>query len=93
VEDRAAVLVRSAAFGGDRAGLTESEYEVALLALRGSSNRDIAARRGTSVRTVANQLRSVYRKLRIRSRAGLANSLPFGAGASRNPRQRSGGSS
>jgi DNA-binding CsgD family transcriptional regulator len=39
--------------------------------LRGASNQDIARTRGVSVRTVANQLAAVYRKLGVRSRAEL----------------------
>ena len=52
--------------------LTLAEREVALLALAGKSNQDIAEARHCSVRTVANQLQSVFRKLGIRSRAELA---------------------
>lgn len=52
--------------------LTEAELEVARLAVEGLDNKSIAARRGTSVRTVANQLASVYRKLGVSSRAELA---------------------
>ena len=53
-------------------GLTSAEREVALLALAGKSNNEIAEARHCSVRTVANQLQSVFRKLGIRSRAELA---------------------
>ena len=57
----------------DKAGdLTSAEREVALLALAGKSNNEIAEARHCSVRTVANQLQSVFRKLGIRSRAELA---------------------
>jgi DNA-binding CsgD family transcriptional regulator len=57
----------------DKAGdLTSAEREVALLALGGKSNNEIAEARHCSVRTVANQLQSVFRKLGIRSRAELA---------------------
>lgn len=52
--------------------LTSAEREVALLALSGKSNGEIAEARHCSVRTVANQLQSVFRKLGIRSRAELA---------------------
>ncbi len=52
--------------------LTVAEREVALLALEGKSNAEIARARTCSVRTVANQLQSVFRKLGIRSRAELA---------------------
>jgi DNA-binding CsgD family transcriptional regulator len=43
--------------------LTAAERDVARLALGGLSNRVIAARRGCSSRTVANQLASVFAKL------------------------------
>jgi DNA-binding NarL/FixJ family response regulator len=57
----------------DKTGeLTSAEREVALLALEGKSNHEIAEARHCSVRTVANQLQSVFRKLGIRSRAELA---------------------
>lgn len=53
-------------------GLTDAEWQVALLAAMGRSNRAIATERGTSVRTVANQLASTFRKLRVVSRTELA---------------------
>ena len=57
----------------DKTGeLTSAERDVALLALAGKSNNEIAEARHCSVRTVANQLQSVFRKLGIRSRAELA---------------------
>jgi DNA-binding NarL/FixJ family response regulator len=43
--------------------LTDSETAVVVLAAAGISNKSIAAVRRTSVRTVANQLASAYRKL------------------------------
>jgi len=51
--------------------LTCAERAVALLARRGMSNAEIGHKRGTSARTVAVQLASVYRKLGIGSRAEL----------------------
>ena len=53
------------------AGLTKAEREVALLAVRGLSNAAIAKQRRCAVRTVANQLQSIYRKLGVGSRAEL----------------------
>ena len=53
-------------------GLTESERAVALLAAAGRTDREIASLRATSPRTVANQLRSVFTKLKLGSRAELA---------------------
>jgi DNA-binding NarL/FixJ family response regulator len=54
------------------ASLTSAERDVAFRALTGASNRTIALERGSSVRTVANQLSSIFKKLRIGSRAELA---------------------
>lgn len=59
--------------------LSPSEAEVALLAIRGLSNAQIAAHRGTSVRTVANQMASVLRKLELASRRELASRYARGA--------------
>jgi DNA-binding NarL/FixJ family response regulator len=52
--------------------LSPAERSVALLACAGLQNRDIARRRGSAERTVANQLASTFRKLGIASRAELA---------------------
>jgi len=51
--------------------LTVAEREVALAVAAGVSNREIAIARGTSERTVANQLAAIYRKLSITSRSEL----------------------
>lgn len=51
--------------------LTRAELAIVELALGGASNRKIAELRGTSTRTVANQLSTVFRKLRITSRPEL----------------------
>ncbi|MBC7978140.1 MAG: helix-turn-helix transcriptional regulator, partial [Myxococcales bacterium] len=53
--------------------LTTAETEVATLVIEGLSNAAIAARRTTSVRTVANQLRSIYSKLGVGSRRQLCS--------------------
>jgi len=52
--------------------LTDAESAIASLAVRGLSNREIASLRGSSVRTVANQLASVFAKLGVGSRTELA---------------------
>ncbi|HJL14737.1 MAG TPA: helix-turn-helix transcriptional regulator [Sandaracinaceae bacterium LLY-WYZ-13_1] len=52
--------------------LTPAEREVAALSLMSLDNAAIAAKRGVSVRTVANQLAGVYRKLGGSSRLDLA---------------------
>jgi len=59
------------------ASLTDAEREVARMAGAGMSNRAIAGRRRTSVRTVANQIASVLRKLGVGSRAALATIPEF----------------
>ena len=50
---------------------TRAEASVAALALRGLTNAEIASRRGSSPRTVANQMASIFRKLGIGSRREL----------------------
>ena len=55
--------------------LTPSERRVAELAAAGQSNRDIARTLYVTPKTVEVHLTSVYRKLGIRSRAGLSNAL------------------
>ncbi|MGV3621624.1 MAG: response regulator transcription factor [Archangium sp.] len=51
--------------------LTGAEQAVLTLLLKGASNADIARHRKSSVRTVANQVASVFRKYGVRSRAEL----------------------
>jgi DNA-binding NarL/FixJ family response regulator len=48
--------------------LSEAERDVAVAVLEGLSNTEIATARGTSARTVANQMASLLRKLGARSR-------------------------
>ncbi len=52
--------------------LTRAEHDVARRLLAGESNAAIAIARGTSARTVANQVAAVFRKLGVGSRAQLA---------------------
>ena len=52
--------------------LTPAESSVVAAVLAGHSNNEIARQRGTSPRTIANQLASIFNKLGIRSRAQLA---------------------
>src|SRR5262245_39956481 len=61
-----------------RGELSAAEREVAALAFSGLSNADIARRRRTSARTVANQMGAIFRKLGVRSRAELARRLVRG---------------
>jgi DNA-binding NarL/FixJ family response regulator len=56
----------------DDAKLSPSEREVAALMLHGRDNASIASLRGTSVRTTANQVASIFAKLGVHSRAQLA---------------------
>ena len=58
------------ALSGD---LTSAEREVAGLVVRGLTNAEIAAQRGTSVPTVVNQLGAIYRKLGVSGRVGLCS--------------------
>lgn len=51
--------------------LSSSEAEIAREILAGRSNAEIARRRGTAVRTIANQIASIYRKVGVRSRLEL----------------------
>ncbi len=55
--------------------LTAAERDVVRRALSGASNAEIARGRGSSPRTVANQLASIFRKLGIFSRNALAQCL------------------
>lgn len=61
--------------------LTDAELSVLSHLVAGSTNQDIADRRDASVRTVANQIQSIYRKMNVRSRAELAASLQCSASA------------
>lgn len=57
------------------AALRPSEQEVARGLISGRSNAEIAAQRGTSQRTIANQVAAIFRTYGVSSRAGLARSL------------------
>jgi DNA-binding NarL/FixJ family response regulator len=52
--------------------LTRSEHQVAHALLSGLSNAAIGRLRGSSERTVANQVASIFRKLGVHSRTELA---------------------
>jgi DNA-binding NarL/FixJ family response regulator len=51
--------------------LTSAEADIVRAVLRGASNAEIARVRGRSVRTVANQIASMFRKLSVGSRSEL----------------------
>jgi DNA-binding CsgD family transcriptional regulator len=63
-----------------RRRLTRAEREVTALLVAGLSNAEIARRRGSSPRTVANQVASIFQKLGVSSRlelqAAIATSGP-----------------
>lgn len=77
------LIVVSAPLAGAHGALTLVEREVAQLIARGMSNAEIARSRGTSVRTVANQVRSIFMKLDVDCRRKVAAELIAGVG----PRQ------
>jgi len=52
--------------------LTDTEAAIARDILLGLSNAAIASKRGTAVRTIANQVASIFRKLEVRSRLELS---------------------
>ena len=61
--------------------LTDREREVALLAITGIGNKEIAERLFVSVRTIDNHLQHVYEKLGVKSRAELGHEFgPAGLG-------------
>jgi DNA-binding NarL/FixJ family response regulator len=55
--------------------LSEAEREVLHLLLEGASHAEIARARQTAVRTVCNQVASIYRKTQVSSRMELALKL------------------
>lgn len=55
--------------------LTDAERQVVALLLDGRTNAAIAEERGTSVRTVANQIASIFRKAGVASRSELVTRL------------------
>jgi DNA-binding NarL/FixJ family response regulator len=55
--------------------LTAAQLEVARAVARGASNAEIARERGTSARTVANQVAAIFARLGARSRRDVAAAL------------------
>lgn len=55
--------------------LTPAERDIVVHLLRGSTNQDIAKRRNSSPRTIANQVQSIFRKLGVQSRVELATRI------------------
>ena len=66
------LVVVSAPLPRQGAALTPAELEVAKLLARGRSNQEIARARRTSLRTVANQVAAVLKKLGAGSRVSVA---------------------
>lgn len=56
-------------------GLSDTERDIVALLITGSTNADIAQRRGSSEYTVANQVQTIFRKLSVRSRGELVAKL------------------
>jgi DNA-binding CsgD family transcriptional regulator len=73
------------AVGIETTPLTRREREVAELAARNLSSKDIAEKLFVSVRTVENHLQRAYEKLGVRSRVELADVLTPGAGPTSDP--------
>ena len=65
------------------APLTSRERDIANLAARGETSKDIADRLFLSVRTVNNHLQSVYSKLGVSGRRELAKALADDGGVPR----------
>jgi DNA-binding CsgD family transcriptional regulator len=57
------------------ADLSAAERDVLRWLLQGETNAQVAARRQTAVRTAANQVASIFRKIGVTSRAELAARL------------------
>ena len=70
-DDEYATLSVPLRAAGPRAPLTPAERAVLALLLEGKSNPQIARARRTAVRTVANQVASLFKKLSVSSRAEL----------------------
>lgn len=69
------VSVNSLADTRQLASLSDTERDIVALLIAGSTNADIAQKRGSSDRTVANQIQSIFRKLTVRSRGELVAKL------------------
>jgi DNA-binding NarL/FixJ family response regulator len=63
---------------GRAAQLTETECQVALAVARGRSNAEIARDHEVSVRTIANQVAAIFKKLGVGSRSELAATFGIG---------------
>ncbi|MCA9575159.1 MAG: helix-turn-helix transcriptional regulator [Polyangiales bacterium] len=84
---RLLLLAAPAASGLERL-LTDAEADIARRVFAGHSDREIAQARGCALRTVANQLRTIYRKLGVVSRFELVALLARAALAEERGRPR-----
>ncbi len=66
------ILISDEPGGAMPSGLTEAERDIVRLLRTGASNRQIARARGTSERTIANQVCNLLRKLEVGSRLEIA---------------------
>ena len=73
--DGAEYLVISRPLHAPLACLSAAERDVAARLAAGETLRSIGMARGVALRTVANQVQSIYRKLRVNSREDLVSSL------------------
>jgi DNA-binding CsgD family transcriptional regulator len=62
--------------------LTAAERQIVELIIAGCSNARVAELRGTSVRTVVNQVSAIFRRLRVGSRRELVAAIAAIAGSS-----------
>jgi DNA-binding CsgD family transcriptional regulator len=69
--------------------LSPAQYAVTRLVVEGKSHADIAAERRASLRTVANQLGAVFRRLRVSGRSELLARLVLSAEPAYDPSARS----
>ena len=76
--DEIVVLRIPARHDGSLSLLTASERAVVDLVCAGLTNAEVAARRGCSSRTVANQLASIFKKVEVGSRHELIALLADG---------------
>jgi DNA-binding CsgD family transcriptional regulator len=74
-----AILSFSVPHGSPAPAFSSAEAEVLICILQGHTNAAIAGLRGTSPRTVANQVASIFRKVGVSSRLELmTKTLLFG---------------
>ena len=74
-EGQELVVISQALRTAPESVLTPAQWDVARAVARGASNAEIAGQRNTSVRTVANQVASILRRLGATSRAQVALKL------------------